>query len=882
MKITKILSVKAAALLLLSTSFIPTFSQNKSKPQIDSFAVNNWEHCRPAQISPDGKFAAYMVDHQENNGQTAIFQSTDGKWIRKFKGCDFGRRSRFILNSSFGMLWKGNDSLILVKLGTDITKTIAGVALGDQPDQYDKDWIVKKSKETLRFENLKNNKKHHFENVKDFVFSRTGNQVLIVKKIQTDKQSILLIDLSKGTIKEIWQGDGLAEKSFSSTGNVLLYVNDGQKKGSIWFYNSKDPAKKIISSEGFEKTGLELTSKDLRFSDNGRQILFTTKAITAVKSVKKDNAKKGSKVTVWNYADKTYMPAQINPDAFTRPTNQDATFNQVYNLSNAKIFSLRAGEEFAQSYHDRFLVSQKFDSERLTDSIYSVNAPIGKRTNFTVIDEAKLIGGGKESPDGRFKLYYDLAKTQWWMIDLLTGREKYLSDNYHVSFGEVNLEDNWVIGSGPVGFFSSDSKYVFLGDIYGDIWKVSLLNSVPPINVTANVGYKENIFFKPVFSSNVVTKNQVILKGINWVTKMAGYYILDLSKSSKPILLSQTDKFFDDDIQKAKNAEAFVIRRMSASVSPNIYFSKDLKSFEALSDVKPEQKYNWLTSQLLTFKGFDGKPANAVLYKPENFDPNKKYPIILTYYTRMSDALNIYERPGMSYAAINIPWFVSRGYLICTVDIHYEQGETGFSALKSVNLAADQLVKLPFVDTTNIGLQGHSFGGYETNFIVIHSTRFAAAQAGAGPSELIGLYLDVQNKTAPNNILFETGQMRMGKSIWEIPDNYLRNSPVMSADKVTTPLLLLHNSGDYRVPFAQGRNMFNALRRLGKPVWLLDYDGDGHTIFHEENAIDFTRRLEQFFGHYLKGEPSPLWMTKGVPYSDRANTEEYFKLNTQK
>jgi len=163
-----------------------------------------------------------------------------------------------------------------------------------------------------------------------------------------------------------------------------------------------------------------------------------------------------------------------------------------------------------------------------------------------------------------------------------------------------------------------------------------------------------------------------------------------------------------------------------------------------------------------------------------------------------------------------------------------------------------------------MGLQGHSFGGYETNYLITHSCLFAAACETAGVSDLISEYGSDARGTYPMYHA-ELSQGRIGATPWQRADLYINNSPIFNADKVTTPLLMMHNKGDDVVPFSQGMEFFMALRRLGKRVWLLQYDGSGHVINGNKSALDFTIRVTQFFAHYLKDDPAPTWMTKGIP-----------------
>lgn len=264
----------------------------------------------------------------------------------------------------------------------------------------------------------------------------------------------------------------------------------------------------------------------------------------------------------------------------------------------------------------------------------------------------------------------------------------------------------------------------------------------------------------------------------------------------------------------------------------------------------------------------DGLPSKGILYKPEDFDPNKKYPIIFTFYKYSSDQMYDFLMPNYSTGNINIAYFISHGYLVFAPDICYRTGEVGESVIKSIVSSANYLGKTRnYIDTAKMAISGESFGGFEINFLVTHTNKFAAAEECCGVSDFISDFGELHDYDLDKGFLeFSDGPYyNFRASLWERPDLYIKNSPVFNADKVTTPLLVMHNKNDKGVPFIQGVEFFSALWELKKPVWLLQYDGEGHGLGNVPGtAKDFTIRLEQFFDHYLKGKPAPKWMVEGI------------------
>ena len=407
-----------------------------------------------------------------------------------------------------------------------------------------------------------------------------------------------------------------------------------------------------------------------------------------------------------------------------------------------------------------------------------------------------------------------------------------------------------------------------------DIWLGNLLNNKPSVNLTNSYGRKNKLRFRIAGNYNskrISIYQHIILTAFDTKNKNSGFFRKRLDDKGDPELLTMGAYSYADPTgiieQKASDTNIYIIQRSSASYFPNYFWTSDFKTFTPVTNVYPEYRYNWLTSELISYKTMDGILSQGILYKPQNFDPNKKYPIIFHYYEKKSDRLNVYLKPGYAINEINIPWFVSKGYLVFTPDIYYKIGHAGESAFNSVVSAAKYLSKFPWIDTLKMGLQGHSFGGYETNYIITHSNIFCAAISAAGISDMISSSGGLSHGGISRQPLYESGQNRMGVLVWRRSDLYFENSPIFNVDKVSTPLLIMHNKNDDAVPFAQGVELFTALRRLGKKVWMLQYDEERHTLHGKKQILDYTIRMTQFFDHYLKEAPAPKWMTRGIPVS---------------
>lgn len=320
---------------------------------------------------------------------------------------------------------------------------------------------------------------------------------------------------------------------------------------------------------------------------------------------------------------------------------------------------------------------------------------------------------------------------------------------------------------------------------------------------------------------------------------------------------------------KARDTNIWLVSRQNATEAPNYFLTTDFKNYKALSSLQPQSSYSWLTAELISWQQGDGIANQGILYKPEDFNPDKKYPVLITYYEQLSHRLYEFPMPEFTKYSINIPWFISQGYLVFTPDIYFTKGKPGKSAYGAIVSAAQALAKMPFVDAKRMGINGHSTGGFLTNYLITHTNLFAAAIEGAGTSNWISSSLQLAGGEIKMGSRLGGYESMLGATLWERPDLYIENSPILRANHITTPLIIFHSKIDSAVPWEQAVELFIAMRRLEKKVWMLQYDEGNHGVWNKNDYTDYTIRITQFFDHYLKGAPPPKWMTEGMPASQK-------------
>ena len=493
----------------------------------------------------------------------------------------------------------------------------------------------------------------------------------------------------------------------------------------------------------------------------------------------------------------------------------------------------------------------------------------------------EMLRGGRASfsPEGRYLTWWDGDARHWMMMDVATREIRNVTAALpHPVHNELSDTPQPPGSYGTEGWLEGDAAFL-VRDRY-DIWSVDPTGRTAPRNLTEGVGRANDITFRIVnldspgfgrgFGGGVQEgrdpSEEVLLSAFHHGTKHGGFYRDRFDGNREPRRLIMGEYSFGSPT-KADDAEVYVLTRQSFQEFPDLWISdRDFRNMEKITTANPQQaQYVWGEAELMEWVSADGIPLEGILIKPEGFDPGKKYPLMVYFYERSSDGLFRYRSPSAG-TSVSPSFYVSRGYVFFIPDIPYKIGYPGESAINAVVPGVLKLVDMGFVDKDRIGVQGHSWGGYQIAHMITRSHIFAAAEAGAPVSNMISAYGGIRWGTGMSRqFQYERTQSRIGGTLWEETLRYINNSPIFEADKITTPLLMLHNDQDDAVPWYQGIEMYMAMRRLEKPVWLFNYNGEAHGLRRAPNQKDWTIRMQQFFDHYLLGAPMPVWMADGVP-----------------
>lgn len=481
------------------------------------------------------------------------------------------------------------------------------------------------------------------------------------------------------------------------------------------------------------------------------------------------------------------------------------------------------------------------------------------------------------SPGGRYALYFD--GKDWNSVSTADGRITNLTARLGVPFHQDDHDTPDTPPSYGVGGWVKDDRYVLINDWY-DIWQIAPDGSSAK-NLTDGMGRKEKIAFRYVQldprERAIDPAKPLLLRAENEWTRDSGFY-RDRIDGGAPEKLMMAAKNFGQPV-KAKQADTLLLTATRFDEYPDLHIADaNFKSLKKISNAGAQMDaFQWGKAELVRFKNADGAPLSGILIKPGNFDPSKKYPMIVYIYEKLSEGLHRFTdpRPGHS---INASYYASNGYLVLMPDIVYDIGYPGQSAIKCVLPAVQAVVDQGFVNEKAIGIQGHSWGGYQIAYMVTQTNRFRAAAPGALVGNMTSAYSGIRwGSGLPRQFQYERTQSRIGGSLWQYPMRFIENSPVFQAHRIQTPILMLHNDEDDAVPWYQGIEYYLALRRLDKEVYMFNYNGEKHGIRKRQNQKDYTRRIQEFFDHHLKGAPKPDWMERGIPYLQREKEKERYK-----
>jgi dienelactone hydrolase len=877
---------QAIRLLLILLLPLYTYSQKKI---IDSTAYDKWPSVSGPVISNDGRYVMYY----QNDSSGVTLQATQSKLRKQINS----RSLCFFTTDNKKLIYKlPGDSLAIMTIENSSIDYLDNVEsfdlVSDGKDQL-LIWLLRYSGKLL-FHNLRTGSHRVIEHVTSFKASPAKTNILLHIKSDEDKKPndvLKWFDLVNDTLYSIADFTG-SDYVFDKKEEAVIFSNTSKdhNEKKYWIYKAgmNTPQMIFVESALVNDIGFKISWIDFN-SDSDRVFITLAKPIGALQEDKMLS------VNIWSYTDKELQSTQMRP----RPVweSQSKIIEGVFSLKNHSFIQLTKCGEHATAKNNNFWLVSKLNGEMAEKywNKYSIESLFLVSTKDGSVSKLPGKKGVGYEIGNSFLLYFDDADKNYYSFQYSTNKKRCITKNIHTNWEQVSADLSRSIYHSlpeilPVAAWLDSGQSVLLYDRY-DIWQLDLNNKTSPVNLTKGYGRRHHICFRLLgddnpFSRTIIINNtSLIICAFNCVTKQNGFYKIKTGESSNPELLTMGNYTYYAPQKnavsvtgqgmnplKAKDTAAYIISRQSATEYPNFFYTTDFKNFRQLSDLAPQRNFNWMTTELVSWTTPDGIKTQGILYKPENFDSSNKYPVIFDIYELRSDNLYNFLMPELAAARIDIPTFVSRGYLVFAPDIYYIKNKTFESTYNTIVSAVKALSKFSFIDKKKLGLQGHSWGGIQAYYMVTHTNLFAAICAASGMTDMVSL----SGITGNGNVIMdppfapETGQIRAPGTLWDDPQWYIRNSAIMRADKVTTPFLMMHGTKDQRVPVGQAIEFFTAMRRLGKKAWLLEYEEENHVIYqHKQATRDYVIRLQQFFDNYLKNAPAPEWMVEGVPASEK-------------
>ena len=782
--------------------------------------------------------------------------------------------------------------------------------------------------------NLEKGTKRIFDDIQQFALSKDNKHLIMsgYADEKTKRYDLCIYDLNSGVMKNI---GNVTDHNLNKKGNRLAYIIDaeGMKGNGVELFNLDDYSIRIIDTDTTTYTGLAWEKEGnafsflKSFSDTGyiekNHSLFAVLDIynnLQIKTLKpadqdvipdsmrvretfkprfskdmgilyfgiydwhvkkkkeKGKDKKDEKipdVDIWHWQDDPIQPAQ---ERIYERSDKDFVYLCSWNLDNDEVYRITSEElrEYNITADGKNVIVSTdlpyrpaYRQEHYDH--YVVNASNGDRKliieNFT--------GLRNSSPDGKFIPYF--REKNWWVYDIQEDENRIISS----AIGTVlwNTRDDGPreikppFGSG--GWYQNDS-YMLIYDEY-DVWKVS------PVTAEAEKlteGREDEIIFRTLrldYENDYFEHNKdLYLSATGDKTKKSGFYRISSDGKTHKLIF---DDYYISGLRKAKDEDRLVFRSESYSDSPDLFLTNSLfRKEEQLTNTNPQQSdYYWGKSELIEFTNKDGRELQGALFYPANYEKGKKYPMIVYIYEIRSITVHRYVSPSPK-SAYNTTNYTTDGFFVFQPDIVYKTNHPGESAVECVVPAVEKVIETGMIDENEIALMGHSWGAYQTSFIITQTDLFAAAIAGAPLIDMISMYNEIYwNSGSPNQAIFETSQGRLREPWWDLMDEYMDNSPMFNAANITTPLLVTFGNQDGAVDWHQGIEMFTTMRRMHKPYIMLVYEGENHGLRKDENMLDYSLKVKQFIDHYVLGKTAAEWIKEGKTFMEKKEEENLSK-----
>ena len=740
----------------------------------------------------------------------------------------------------------------------------------------------------LVLRDLSSGAERRVDQVQSYAFSKDGRWLACITSSKDgSNDTVRVLEVGGEAETVILAGEGEHKSlSFSEDGAQLSFLSNrddyqaDQPRWSLYLWREGQAEAEAVATAGDaglpEGWGVSEHRRPV-FSEAGNRLFFGSAPLPEPEPEEPFDDEKVV-VDVWSWTDDRIQPLQLEE----LNEDKERSYWSVVQLDRGRDLSVLEREEmtgvrmpddrgsrYALGVSNRaYRAARQWDTNVPSD-LYRIDIETGAVEPLLT----GRLGNFDISPGGGFAAWWDGRERTWYALDLGGGQPVDLGANIpHPLHNELHDQPSLPRAHGSGGWLAGDAR-ILIYDRF-DVWSVNPRDGAATC-LTDGRGRADEVRLRVVDLDRdeeaLAVDAPLLLEAFDQRDKSSGFWRDHPVDQAEPTVLVMDACRFSRPVQ-ASEGEALHFTRSTFEEFPDVWVSDaDFADARRVSHANPQQAdYRWGTAELVTWTSSEGEELEGILYKPEDFDPERKYPLLTYFYERLSDNLHRHWTPLPGRSSVSVPFYVSRGYLVFLPDIPYEVGFPGQSALRAIVPGVLNLVDQGFVDPDALGIQGHSWGGYQAAYMISQTDLFSAAVGGAVVSNMTSAYGGIRYASGlSRQFQYEKTQSRIGATLWEAPMRYIDNSPLFFADEVETPLLMMHNDDDGAVPWTQGIELFVALKRLAKPVWMLNYNGEPHGLTKYANQRDYAIRMQQFFDHYLLGAEAPPWMVEGVPAVDK-------------
>lgn len=864
------------ALFIFVLVACPLLGQVKQKKQLTPADYSLWGTLQLEELSEKGNWVSYSMRYDEQPTDTLFLKNTKTKKTTPFPK---GSEGKFNKEDTFACLTPAGLAAINLKTNQQqwIPNAVSFAFSGNGKYRI----VLKKDSNNQKGLEISASNGEWKEEIKDataFLMNAAGNKMIC--SIESNKRNaVVLVNLDNILTKKVLIEDTkyhFTNLAWNASGNALAFFQvaldkTAKKDKKLIYYNCNENNPVSFSLEDQPNIPEDMQMDTgriipLTISDDGQKVFFGIK-----EKEQTETNNNPETVQIWKGSDNWIYPQQKGIQNWKKTVKTAVWWpskNQCIPITTTEFprLMLDGKQQWALVYNPIAIKPQyQYDDDR---NLYLKNLETGESTLWLEKQSAN-INHLLASPNGKYFVYF--KNRNWWIFNLNTKTHRNLTEYLGINCEDVDYDNAGEIPAYGIAGWTKNDDSILIYDQY-DIWEISP-DGKKATRLTA--GKEKQICFRipknkdgtwnkqnfdGLTSTEVDLDNGLLLqaKGDNL---FSGYYFWNRKQREKALVYSNSRI---DQILKASKSNAYIFREQKYDSPPSLILKEESKNTpKKLFESNPQHhQYEWGKSELIYYQNAKGKTLKGVLYYPAGYNPAKKYPLIVHLYERQSHELHYYINPSeLDSRGFNRTNFTTQGYFVLYPDISYEIGNPGVSALDCVVAATQSVIDKGLVLPNKIGLIGHSFGGYESSFIVTQTDLFATVIAGAAATDLTSWYLTVGwNNGRPEIWRFESQQWRMGKSLFEDMEAYNRNSPVLNAKKIKTPLLFWTGEEDKQVNSNQSIEFYLALRRLEKQATMLVYPKERHELLKEANQKDLAHRIQNWFDYYLKDKSPEPWI----------------------